>query len=153
MFLKYIESHYIDVCSLELLFRQITTFVKVRKPFVVRLQILLLIDFSKIYQWKGLEPKNKGQTNFYERCDLTKKYIYCTFNLWQKNPNLLESHQKDWHGFTIWFTSALCCLAQMCKANTHICQVKIKKKRENLKNIGHMKKKILSIFKQRYILF
>ena len=44
-----------------------------------------------------------------------------------KKPNWLESHQKDWHGFTIWFTSALCCLAQMCKANTHICQVKIKK--------------------------
>ena len=37
------------------------------------LQTLLLIDFSKIYQLKGLEPKNKGCTNFYECCDLTKK--------------------------------------------------------------------------------
>ena len=35
-----------------------------------------LIDrLSKIYQLKGLEPKNKGHTNFYECCDLTKKYI------------------------------------------------------------------------------
>ena len=25
-----------------------------------------------------MEPKNKGHTNFYECCDLTKKYIYCT---------------------------------------------------------------------------
>ena len=33
-----------------------------------------LID-SKIYRLKGLEPKNKGRTNFYECCDLTKKYI------------------------------------------------------------------------------
>ena len=26
-------------------------------------------------QLKGLKPKNKGRTNFYECCDLTKKYI------------------------------------------------------------------------------
>ena len=32
-----------------------------------------LIDFGRIYQLKGLEPKNKGQTNFYECCDLTEK--------------------------------------------------------------------------------
>ena len=25
---------------------------------------------------KGLEPKNKDHTNFYERCNLTKKYVY-----------------------------------------------------------------------------
>ena len=25
-----------------------------------------------------LEPKNKGHMNFYEHCDLTKKYIYYT---------------------------------------------------------------------------
>ena len=30
-------------------------------------------DFSKIYQLKGLKPKNKCRTNFYECCDLTKK--------------------------------------------------------------------------------
>ena len=29
--------------------------------------------FSKIFQLKGLEPKNKGCTTFYECCDLTKK--------------------------------------------------------------------------------
>ena len=28
---------------------------------------------SKIYQSKGLKPKNKGRTNFYECCDLTEK--------------------------------------------------------------------------------
>ena len=37
-------------------------------------------DFSKIYQLKGLKPKNKGRTNFYECCDLTEKvylmYVY-----------------------------------------------------------------------------
>ena len=32
-----------------------------------------MIDFTKIFQLKGLKPKNKGQTNFFECCDLTKK--------------------------------------------------------------------------------
>ena len=41
--------------------------------FVFEFQTLSLINFTKIYQLKGLEPKNKVQTNFYERCDLTKK--------------------------------------------------------------------------------
>ena len=35
----------------------------------------LMIDFSKIYQLKGLKSINKGKTDFYEHCDLTKKYI------------------------------------------------------------------------------
>ena len=41
--------------------------------FVFWLQTLLLLDFTKIFQLKGLKPKNKGYTNFYECCDLTKK--------------------------------------------------------------------------------
>ena len=31
------------------------------------------MDFSKIFQLKGLKSKNKGLMNFYECCDLTKK--------------------------------------------------------------------------------
>ena len=54
-------------------FRQITTFIKVRVVYVFGLQALLLIDLSKIYQLRGLKPKKKGPTNFYECCDLTKK--------------------------------------------------------------------------------
>ena len=31
---------------------------------------------NRFYYWlNGLEPKNKGHTNFYECCNLTKKYI------------------------------------------------------------------------------
>ena len=46
--------------------------------FVFGLQTLHLIDFSKIFLLKGLTPKNKGHTNFYECCDLTKKvYLNC----------------------------------------------------------------------------
>ena len=41
--------------------------------FVFGLQTLGLKDFSKIYQSKCLEPKNKGQINVYECCDLMKK--------------------------------------------------------------------------------
>ena len=54
---------------------QITTFIKVCMAFVFGLQTLLLMDFSKIYQLKGLEHFDKGHTNFYECCDLTTKYI------------------------------------------------------------------------------
>ena len=38
-----------------------------------RLQTLSMIDFTRIFQLKGLTPKNKGHTNFYKCCDLTKK--------------------------------------------------------------------------------
>ena len=41
--------------------------------FVFGLQTLSMKDFAKIFQLKGLKPKNKCQANFYECCDLTKK--------------------------------------------------------------------------------
>ena len=31
------------------------------------------MDFTNIFQLKGLKPKNKGQRNFYECCDWRKK--------------------------------------------------------------------------------
>ena len=40
--------------------------------------MLKLKDYSKIYQFKGLKPKNKGHMNFYECCDLTEK-VYLTY--------------------------------------------------------------------------
>ena len=58
---------------LDTFFRQIKSFLRFRLAFVFGLQTYYLIDFSKIYQLKGLEPKNKGHTNCYERYDLTKK--------------------------------------------------------------------------------
>ena len=60
-------------CTLDILFCQIRMFIKVWVAFVFRLQTLWAIDFTKILQWKGLKPKSKGHTNFYESCDLTKK--------------------------------------------------------------------------------
>ena len=60
-------------------FRQITTFIKVRMAFAFGLQTLHSIDVTKIFRLKGLKAKNKGHTNFYECCDLTKKvYLDCT---------------------------------------------------------------------------
>ena len=41
-------------------FRQIKSFLRFRLAFVFGLQTYYLIDFSKIYRLKGLEPKNKG---------------------------------------------------------------------------------------------
>ena len=49
-----------------------------------QLQTLYLKDFSKIYQLKGLKPKNKDHTKFYECCDLMKKvYDMYVHRLWQ----------------------------------------------------------------------
>ena len=42
---------------------------------VFGLQTIWLMDSTKIIQLNGLKPKNKGQTNFYECCNLTKKSI------------------------------------------------------------------------------
>ena len=64
----------LDVCRLDAIFRQIKSFIKVRLAFVFECQTFLYVDFSKTYWLKGLAPKNKGQTNFDERFDLTKKY-------------------------------------------------------------------------------
>ena len=61
------------MCILDILFRQITTFIKVCVGFVFLLQTLQLRDFSKINQLNSLKAENKGHTNFYECCDLTKK--------------------------------------------------------------------------------
>ena len=46
--------------SLDTFFRQIKSFLRFRLAFVFGLQTYYLIDFSKIYQLKALEPKNKG---------------------------------------------------------------------------------------------
>ena len=61
-------------------FRHITTFSKVRVAYVFGLQTLYFIDFTKIFQLKCLKPKNKGQINFYECCNLMKK-IYLIYIL------------------------------------------------------------------------
>ena len=55
-----------DEYMLDILFRQITTFIKVCMSSVFRLQTLWLIDLPKIYWLKGLESKNKSQMNFYD---------------------------------------------------------------------------------------
>ena len=67
--------------QVDVLFRQNHKIIKVCLVFVFGLQTLKLIDFSKIYQLKGLKPKNKGHMNFYEYCDLTKK-VYLVLALW-----------------------------------------------------------------------
>ena len=52
---------------LDILFSQSKMFIKVNAGFVSGFQTLWF------YQLKGLEPKNKDHTNFYECCDLTKE--------------------------------------------------------------------------------
>ena len=69
------QSIYVSTYNLEILFRQITMFIKVRVAFVFAPDPLINRFFSKIYQSKGLEPKNKHHKFFYKRYDLTKKYI------------------------------------------------------------------------------
>ena len=56
-------------------FRQITTFIKVGVAFVFGLHTFWLTDITRIYQWKGLQPKFEGHMNFYECCDLTVSVV------------------------------------------------------------------------------
>jgi len=70
-----------------MIFSQITTFIKVRVAFVFGCKTFLWIEFTKIYQLKGLKPKNNGHINFYERCDLIKISIYLentVLSIWDK---------------------------------------------------------------------
>ena len=62
-----------NMYALDTFFRQIKSFLRFRLAFVFGLQTYYLIDFSKNYQLKSLEPKNKDHMNFYEHCDLMKK--------------------------------------------------------------------------------
>ena len=52
-------------------------------------------DYTKIYQLKGLKPKNKGHTNSYECCDLTKKLVY-----------LLMDHLDQCNGLSVLYKCA-----------------------------------------------
>ena len=60
---------------LDILFPSNYIIHKSHVAFTFGLQTLKSIDFSKIYQLKGMKPKNKGHANFYECSDLAKKYI------------------------------------------------------------------------------
>ena len=69
------------------------------------LQTLSSIDFSNLFQLKGLKPKNKGHTNLYECYDLTKKVylmrtlckssvnLHCANLVWKKNQ-YYEDHSN-----------------------------------------------------------
>ena len=57
------------------------------------LQNLKLIDFTKIFQFKGLKPK-KGHSNFYECCDLTKKYIQRSCSIAKRQRRMRRTKMK-----------------------------------------------------------
>ena len=48
-----------------------------------------------MYRLKGLEPKNKDHTNFYEHCDLMKKYIYPILLTYLKVEILTSARKKN----------------------------------------------------------
>ena len=75
-------------------FRQITKFIKVHMAYVFVFQTLKLKDFSKIHQLKSLRPKNKGHTNFYDCCDLTKK-VYLTYYLYYYFTEIHDNKQLN----------------------------------------------------------
>ena len=91
-------SPYIFPCTLDILFCQITTFIKVRVAFGFGLQTLSSIDFTKTFQLKGLKPKNKGHMNFYECCDLTKKVyliqVYTKYFLTSSNTHISQKEAQ-----------------------------------------------------------
>ena len=52
--------HSMDGYKYNVFFRQIKSFIRFHLAFVLGLQTLQLINFTKIYQIISLEPKNKG---------------------------------------------------------------------------------------------
>ena len=69
---KIFQNSAIHICTIDILFCQITTFIKICVAFVFGLQTLQLTDCTKMFGFKGLKLKNKSHKNFYECCDLTK---------------------------------------------------------------------------------
>ena len=59
------------MCVLDAFFHQIKSFRRFRSAYNFGLQTYYLIDFSKIYRLKRLEPKNKGLTKSYEQFEFT----------------------------------------------------------------------------------
>ena len=47
------------------------------------------MDFSKIYLLKGLKPRKKGRTSFYECCDLTKNKFSAPCDLSDEDMSLI----------------------------------------------------------------
>ena len=90
LFLKSKDYYYNKWVLIDTILCQIKSFIKVGLAFVFGCQTFLSVDFSKFYWLKGLAPKNKGQTNFDERFDLTKKYNYCTHNDFTQKFRLKE---------------------------------------------------------------
>ena len=84
-----VQSNICSMYIIDILFCQITTFIKLRVVFVLGLRTLWLKDFTKFYQLKGLKPKNKGHMNFYECCDLTEK-VYLKY-MHTTTPTLLQT--------------------------------------------------------------
>ena len=68
-----VVSHCVRVCKLDIFFSSNHNIHKSSHGLCFGLQTLWLLDFTKIYQLKGLKSKNNGCTNFYECCDLTEK--------------------------------------------------------------------------------
>ena len=71
-------------------FHQKAMFIKVHLDFVHEFQV----------QLKGVVPKNKGHTNFYEHCDLRKEYIYAEILVfWRRSwsSNWLLGVPIDFH--------------------------------------------------------
>ena len=62
----------LDICTLDILFSQITTFIKDCVAIVFGLQTLRLIDFTKIYRLKNLKPKNNGQMLGFDEKSISK---------------------------------------------------------------------------------
>ena len=60
--------------------------------FVFGLQTLQSIDSSKIYQLKGLKPKNKDHTNFAECCDLMEKvYLISIYDIVEISTLIIQN--------------------------------------------------------------
>ena len=72
------------------------------------------MDFTKIFQLKGLKSKNKDGKNFYECCDLTKKVLVSIryiswFSRTEVTLNCLVLDRKlTWFNVVLFFDRVMC---------------------------------------------
>ena len=101
------------MASLDILFSSNHNIHKSSYGFCIRASDPLLIDFAKRFQLKGLKPINKGHTNFFECCDLTKK-IYLGFLVGIRFSHSWNQQQF----FPSYFLKSFCFIFFSCVYNT-----------------------------------
>ena len=92
------------------------------------------MDFTEIFQLKGLKFKNKGHMNFYECCDLTKKVYLILTDMYTMAFLVWTKASSDWSvKWCIWEWTRDACSSVGSSALSHSSRFNLEK--NNTKDI------------------